>query len=110
MLRSAPHFLRIAAAVPLAVLAAATPALAAVDDTALTSRASGESGMKAQGSQNHDISANGRYVVFDTPSSLDPADSGGRDVYVRDRLTDETILVSRASGVNGQRGNDDSAK
>ena len=50
-----------------------------------------------------DLSANGRRVVFDSIfPGLDPADNNGQsDVFLRDTVAGTTILVSRASGVNG---------
>jgi Tol biopolymer transport system component len=50
------------------------------------------------------ISADGRFVAFDTPTSLVPADTNGDgDVYVRDRqlATTERVSVSTA-GAQGQ--------
>jgi Tol biopolymer transport system component/surface antigen len=52
------------------------------------------------------ISGDGRYVSFESnASNLDPADDDtGRDVFVRDLLTGATVLVSRASGPSGPKG------
>ena len=55
------------------------------------------------------ISANGRYVVFETYDRLDPVDTDTRlDVYWRDLRTGEVRLVSRASGATGAKANYDS--
>jgi Tol biopolymer transport system component len=48
------------------------------------------------------ISADGRFVAFESTSELDPADTDDYlDVYVRDLQSDTTTLVSRADGTNG---------
>ena len=45
------------------------------------------------------ISANGRYVVFETLESLAPGDSGGFDIYLRDMVTgDFTRVSTKADG------------
>ncbi|MEN2416834.1 hypothetical protein AABB02_01845 [Streptomyces rimosus] len=51
----------------------------------------------------HAVSADGRYVAFDSPSStLDPHDSGdGMDVFLRDRRTGTTELITRHDGDPG---------
>jgi len=56
-------------------------------------------GMQGSGESNYpSISADGRYVVFDSDSALVPEDTNGaRDVYVRDTVMGFTQLV----GVNG---------
>jgi archaellum component FlaF (FlaF/FlaG flagellin family) len=56
------------------------------------------------------ISADGRYVVFDSPAAnLVPGDTNhSNDVFVHDRQTGETFLVSLAS--NGSLANDNSAE
>ncbi len=77
--------------------------------TILVSRASGAGGAKGNGlSSGPSISADGRFVAFDSvATNLDPADGdGGRDVYLRDTQTSQTILVSRANGAGGAKGND----
>jgi Tol biopolymer transport system component len=58
------------------------------------------------GSELPSISANGRYVAFDsTASNLVASDSNGfHDVFVRDRETSATTLVSLSS--DGSQGND----
>ena len=52
------------------------------------------------------VSKDGRYVAFRSKArNLHPDDTDARsDVYVRDRNKDKTILVSRASGANGEKG------
>ncbi|BEP14994.1 hypothetical protein acdb102_33050 [Acidothermaceae bacterium B102] len=53
-----------------------------------------------QGSLNSGLSADGRYVVFDSiASNFAPGNSGGHfNVFVRDRVAGTTTLVSAASG------------
>jgi TolB protein len=76
--------------------------------TTLASRAAGAIGAVANGgSKPHDISADGRRVVFtSSATNLDPADSDAdvRDVYVSDLSANITTLVSRASGKAGGKG------
>jgi hypothetical protein len=50
---------------------------------------------------NRGISADGRYVVFNSNSSRLPGANGGNQVYRRDLQTGEIELVSRANGANG---------
>ena len=67
--------------------------------TALVSRASGASGVKANGpSTAPDVSGDGRYVVFESAATnLDAADPDvAGDIFVRDTRSDTTTLVSRA--------------
>ena len=74
--------------------------------TMLVSRATGAGGAKGNGDSTlPQISANGRYVVFNTDSSnMDPADADATlDVYMRDLQTDTTILVDRANGLAGAK-------
>lgn len=73
----------------------------------LASRADGASGAKAtQDTFGGRLSGDGRRVVFATTAPLDPADADSNsDVYVRDLETDRTILVSRAPGASGAKGN-----
>ncbi|WP_145064576.1 hypothetical protein [Engelhardtia mirabilis] len=61
------------------------------------------SGLEGAGSSNHpSISGDGRYVAFQTNANLDPSDTTpGQfylDVYLHDRLTGSTKVVSRDSG------------
>src|SRR5262249_23800539 len=75
--------------------------------TMLVSRASGASGAKGNDkSARASVSADGRFVSFDSNSSnLDPADGDGiQDVFVRDLQTNTTTVVSRASGPGGAKG------
>lgn len=96
------------------VLCAAAIAAAAIDGTQLVSRGTGAAGAAGNdptsSSTKPSVSADGRYVAFETTASnLDPADTDGiNDIYVRDTATGTTILVSRASGVSGAKGNNDS--
>src|SRR4051812_17396177 len=76
--------------------------------TALVSRASGPNGPAGTDlSFDPSISGDGRYVAFDSraPLGTDDVDepNGGfeDDIFVRDRLMSETILVSRKSGAAG---------
>lgn len=84
------------------------------ETTTLVSRASGAGGLKGNGgSKEPDISADGRYVAFDSvATNLHPGDTIGtpRGVFVRDLLQAATTLVSRAGGEQGAKGNGDSAR
>lgn len=76
--------------------------------TTLVSRAPGASGaVGSLSSHSPSISADGRYVAFASgATNLSPDDpSSDADVYVRDRQTNTTILVSRASGPAGAKAN-----
>src|SRR5918999_1309591 len=73
----------------------------------LASRASGANGVKGnRASFNPRLSPDGRYVVFrSNASNLVPEDTDRlEDIYVRDLETNETSLVSRASGPAGAKG------
>ena len=86
-------------------------AAAAPDETKLISRADGAAGAKANGSfvDAPAISADGRYIVFSSNAqNLDGAITA-ESIFIRDTLTDTTKLVSRASGVSGVPGNDQSS-
>ena len=75
--------------------------------TTLASRASGVMGAAADGAaQNPAISANGRFVAFDSVAeNLSDADTPGVvDVYVRDLVTNTTTLASRQTGADGLGG------
>ena len=76
----------------------------------LISRRSGTAGTKGTAtSWFPEISANGRYVAFYTKGTLDPADSDtNQDVFMRDLQTAATVLVSRAAGATGEKGDFDS--
>jgi Tol biopolymer transport system component len=55
------------------------------------------------------ISRDGRFVAFTSAAeNLSDEDGPGRDVFVRDRLRGETILVSRANGRHGRAADSDS--
>jgi Tol biopolymer transport system component len=73
----------------------------------LVDRASGAEGAKANAeSQTPSISADGRLVAFASHATNlvdDDADTT-LDVFVRDRTSDTTVLVSRATGPNGGKG------
>jgi Tol biopolymer transport system component len=72
--------------------------------TTLVSRASGAAGAPADdGSASPSISADGRFVAFDSDAdNLSPdANAAFDNVFVRDLLTSTTTLVSRASGPGG---------
>ena len=79
-------------------------------DVELVSRPSGGGPLTPSGSEESTfssshrvVSASGRYVAFESQSdSLSPIDdNGSTNVFVRDLLTNTTILVSRATGANG---------
>ncbi len=75
--------------------------------TALVSRASGKTGADGGGdSRDPAISADGRFVAFSsTAMNLSAADGDASPhVYVRDRGTSTTTLVSRATGAAGAAG------
>jgi TolB protein len=74
----------------------------------LASRASGANGVKGnRASFNPRMSPDGRYVVFrSNANNLVPEDTDQlEDIYVRDLQANETILVSRAPGAVGPKGN-----
>jgi Tol biopolymer transport system component len=89
-------------------------------ETTLVNRADGVNGAKgddaqngrgASGSSNPSISADGRYVAFESYSSnLDPDAPGTdfKDIFVRDLQNSETTFVSRGDGANGVQGNSNS--
>lgn len=77
------------------------------NQTILVSRASTPVGPKGNGgSFNASISADGSRVAFRSEATnLSPEDSDPvPDIYVRDLRSNETILVSRASGSTGAKG------
>ena len=81
--------------------------------TALVSRANGAGGAKGDDSSfRPEISADGRFVVFESSASnLHPDDPDGtQDIYVRDLQQNTTTVVSRASGVGGEKGNSQSTE
>ena len=76
--------------------------------TTLVDRATGVSGAKANvGSRNPEVTPDGRYVAFDSSgTNLSPDDvDTTNDIYVRDLQANTTLLVSRATGVAGAKGN-----
>lgn len=75
--------------------------------TTLVSRASGKRGAAGDGdSSNPSISADGRYIAFESyASNLGPADNGeDPDVFVRDMRSSRVFLASRSDG-NGPASN-----
>jgi Tol biopolymer transport system component len=79
--------------------------------TRLVSRASGPAGTPSDGfSASPSISADGRFIAFESEAnSLTDANRPGENIYIRDRLTNVTALVSRASGAAGAGANGTSA-
>ena len=84
----------------------------------LVSRPSGVDQLVASGSDQSSIppsgsvvSASGRFVAFDSQSdSLSPIDDNrSTNVFVRDLLTGQTVLVSRGTGANGVPAETDSS-
>jgi len=78
------------------------------NQTVLASRATGASGAKGNGSSEPaSISADGRFVAFQSPATnLHPDDTDATvDVFVRDLQTNQTVLASRATGASGAKGN-----
>ena len=76
--------------------------------TSLESRATGAAGVKGNGASNDpSMSADGRFVAFASiATNLDTADGDATaDIYVRDRRTGATTLVSRAAGAAGVKAN-----
>ena len=97
----------VAAAAAVAV-AGAGVASAAPGETTLVSRATGASGVAGNGTSGFPaLSADGRTVAFDSFSSNLIRDDRDRqdDIFVRDVVANTTILVSRASGTAGVKGN-----
>lgn len=71
--------------------------------TSLVSRGTGVDGASPDGASfAPSISADGRMVAFESDANLaEGGNPGARDVFVRDRQTNETELVSRATGAAG---------
>jgi Tol biopolymer transport system component len=71
--------------------------------TTLVSRASGPAGTPSDGfSGDPAISADGRLIAFASEAnSITDANRPGENIYVRDRLTSTSALVSRATGAAG---------
>jgi Tol biopolymer transport system component len=79
--------------------------------TKLVSRGAGPGGVPGDGqSVRPSISADGRYVAFDSDAGNWEPDSDDSviDVFVRDMVNNTTTLVSRASGAAGAGGDGDS--
>lgn len=69
----------------------------------------GNGAAAAGNSGNAQVSADGRYVVFDTSAALDAKDTNGvRDVYRLDRTTEQFALMSVS--LDGRPGNADSVQ
>ena len=94
------------------MLAGALTAQAAVHDTSLASRATGPAGAAGNGDSDGPlaISNSGRYVAFVSEADdLAPgADPAVHNVFRRDTVTNETILISRATGPEGAGATGDS--
>ena len=104
-----PAFAALSLVVALALHAGG--AQAAKDDVGLISRAAGAAGVKGNNaSRDSTISGDGRLVAFTSLASNLHADDGDAkaDVFVRDTQTGATTLVSRATGVAGAKGVNDS--
>ena len=81
--------------------------------TTLVSRASGAGGAGADDDSLHpDISADGRYVVFESDAdNLAPAANPAfANIFVRDLVANTTRLISRSPGPGGPGGDDDSRR
>jgi hypothetical protein len=80
----------------------------ATSGTTLISRAAGATGTKASGGQSNagGMSTDGRYVSFSTTGTgIEPDDIDNvEDAFVRDLDTARLVLVSRASGAAGAKG------
>jgi Tol biopolymer transport system component len=102
---------RLIAAAGLLVLLSTSTAVASPNETVLVTRASnGEKVRSEFGATNASISADGRYVAFETDAgNLIRGDRHpDYDVFVHDRKTGKTVLASRANGRNGHLGYDGS--
>jgi Tol biopolymer transport system component len=98
----------------LAVLVAVTPlvAHAAVGDVSLVSRgATGAPPADGDSGPGLAVSASGRFVAFESKATnlSDGAQPGVTNIYLRDRRTGTTALVSRAVGAGGAGADGDSA-
>jgi Tol biopolymer transport system component len=90
-----------------ALLAAAGVASAATDDLRLVSRAGGATGVKGNdGSTAPALAPGGRFVALSSnATNLHPDDADAvSDVFVRDLQAGTLVLVSRASGAAGAKG------
>jgi hypothetical protein len=94
----------------LAATAFQAPAYAAIDDLTLVSGALGGPPLVPdQASDSPKLSDDGRYVAFSSKATnLVAGDTNGRgDIFRRDTVTGETVLVSRADGASGAPGDAD---
>ena len=86
----------------------AAPAVAGKNDVVFISRASGAQGAPAAAKTNNDqasIDGTGRFVAFRSDAkNLSGGNDNVADIFVRDAKEAKTILVSRASGKNGDPG------
>src|SRR5215475_10218808 len=85
-------------------IVAALTSLAAAQSTELVSNASSAPPGFWTNSDSAAISGDGRSIAFESQAQL-IAGVGGAQVYVQDRVTSSTELVSRASGASGAAGN-----
>src|SRR4029453_13302086 len=89
----------------LAALVALTPlvAQAVVGDVSLISRGTDGTSANAGSGPGLAVSASGRYVAFESQATTvsDPAQPGVTNIFVRDRKTGATTLVTRADGADG---------
>jgi Tol biopolymer transport system component len=112
--RQRPILSVLAALVPLALLVTLAPlvAQAAVGDVTLVSRGA-EGAPIANGDSGPGLasSASGRFIAFESKAAnlSDAARSGVTNIFVRDRNTGTTVLVSRADGADGAGADGDSA-
>lgn len=86
---------------------------ASTNETIFASRATGATGVAADGlSRNPAISADGRYVAFQSDAdNLSAEDNNAfTNVFVRDLVAGTTVLVSRASGPGGAGANDNATE
>jgi Tol biopolymer transport system component len=75
--------------------------------TELVSRASGAASVKgSQNSTRPAVSADGRFVAFQSnaPNLAAGDTASDTDVFLRDRLRDTTVLINRANGAAGAKG------
>jgi len=81
--------------------------IGAADDLSYVSRASGFNGSPGdKDSRYASVSGDGRYVAFaSVAESLSDEDGQYADIFVRDLLTGQTTLVSRADGLAGAPAN-----
>jgi Tol biopolymer transport system component len=80
--------------------------------TVLASRADGVGGAKGNSNSfNPSISANGQWVAFESvATNLNGSDADAiNDIYLRDVVNNQTLLVSRATGIAGAKGNSTSS-